>query len=371
LAAKICHLTSVHKYTDTRIYLKECQSTVAEGYEIHLIAPEAPNRTLDGVHLHSVKKGLGNRFLRMTKTVSAVYKEAREVNADVYQFHDPELIPVGLLLKSKGKRVIYDVHEDVPRQILSKHWIPKVFRIVFSRLFELIENFAVKRFDGVVTATPFINKRFSSLCKNSVNVNNYPILSELKLPSLDWSRKERTVCYVGGITNIRGIFEMVEAVGLVNVKLLLGGSFSKENERTKTIQMDGWSSVDELGFLQRTQVVETYQRSMAGLVVLHPTRNYVDSLPVKMFEYLASGIPVIASDFPLWKDIIETNRCGICVDPLNPGEIAKAIQVIVEKPNEAKKMGINGKRAVEKKYNWELESKKLMTLYERISANLQ
>jgi len=102
---------------------------------------------------------------------------------------------------------------------------------------------------------------------------------------------------------------------------------------------------------------------MAGLVLYHPVPNHTDAQPNKLFEYMSAGIPVISSNFPLWKEIVEGHQCGICVDPLKPDEIAKAIQWILDNPEKAKKMGENGRRAVEEKYNHTVEEKKLLTLY--------
>jgi glycosyltransferase involved in cell wall biosynthesis len=130
--------------------------------------------------------------------------------------------------------------------------------------------------------------------------------------------------------------------------------------------MPGWQHVEALGFVDRKVVMATAARSMGGLVLLHPTINYIDALPIKMFEYMSAKIPVIASNFPLWKEIVEGAECGICVDPLNPEEIAEAIQFIVEHSAEAEQMGKNGRKAVEERYNWCMEEKKLLLLYEEI-----
>ena len=363
---KVCHLTSVHPHTDTRIFIKECQSLAKVGYEVHLVAPGAPDSFVDGVNIHGVKKETGSRLKRMTKTVNRVYEKGLEIDADVYHFHDPELIPVGLKLKKRGKKVIYDVHEDVPRQILSKHWLPSILRKPISFIFEKYENYAAKKFDAIITATPFINNRFKSLGCNAVNVNNYPIIDELYTPTTDWSKKKRAVCYVGGIAKIRGINEMVESIDKTDAVLLLGGAFSNPTDKENVQKKKGWSKVKELGFLNRTQISEVFQQAMAGLVVLHPTINYIDALPVKMFEYMAAGLPVIASNFPLWRDIIEGNKCGICVDPLNINEISQAVQWIIDNPDEAKEMGQRGRKAVEEKFNWENESKKLIGVYQEL-----
>ena len=364
---KICHLTSVHLYTDTRILIKECKSLAKAGFEVHFVVPGAPTSVIDDVQIHGVIKETGNRLKRMTKTVDRVYKKGLEIDADIYHFHDPELIPVALKLKKHGKKVIYDVHEDVPRQLLTKSWIPKYTHILVSNIVEKYENYAAKNFDVIITATSFIRDRFLKIGCNAQDVNNYPLLNELKMENINWSEKENAVCYVGGISFIRGIKGMVEALEETNdVTLLLGGKFAMHSEKNFTMGLDGWKKVTELGFLDRDGVKDTYRKSKAGLVTLQPTINYIDALPVKMFEYMAAGIPVIASDFPLWQGIIEKSESGLCVDPLNPKKIAEAINWILENPIEAEKMGGNGRKAVEKEYNWEVESKKLIAIYESL-----
>lgn len=364
---KICHLTSVHPLSDTRIFYKECCSLVGAGFEVHYIVPGESNQIISGVHVHGVTKENGNRLKRMTKTVRNVYKKAKEINADVYHFHDPELIPIGLKLKKMGKKVIYDVHEDVPRQILNKTWLPFNSNKLISLIFEFYEKRAAKDFDIIISATPFINDRFIKLNKNSYNINNFPILKELYIETSKWSEKDRAVCYVGGISKYRGIEEMVDSMKqFEEIKFLLGGTFSSLKEKEDTMKMVGWEKVEYMGHLEREEVREVYRRSICGLVVLHPRTNYIDSLPVKMFEYMAAGIPVIASNFSLWKSIIESNNCGICVNPLNSTEVSNAIKFFRDNPQKAEEMGNNGRKAVESKYNWELESEKLIKAYENI-----
>jgi len=158
---------------------------------------------------------------------------------------------------------------------------------------------------------------------------------------------------------------MVEAIGRTDYRLILAGDFEPGLEE-RLRQLHGWKNVESLGFVDRNGVRDVMSRSMTGLVILHPTINYIDSLPVKMFEYMSAGLPVIASNFPLWKEIVEGNKCGICVDPLNPREIAEAIQWMIEHPEEAKAIGENGRRAAEEKYNWEFEEAKLLSLYQRL-----
>jgi len=362
----ICHLTSVHPPFDTRIFHKEAMSLAKAGFNVSLVAQHNKDEIVDGIRIVLLPKPK-NRLERMTRTVWTAYRKALEIDADIYHFHDPELIPIGLLLKRHGKRVIYDVHEDVPKQNLSKSYIPAAFRKPISGMIEALEAFSARRFDGVVTATPFINRRFLELGANAVNVNNYPLVSELYTDEKQWEKKEKVVCYVGSIAQIRGAFEMVHAIGKTKYRLLLAGNIESDIE-TNLKQMLGWRQVETLGFIDREGVKATMARSMAGMVIFYPEPNHIDAQPNKMFEYMSAGIPVIASSFPLWREILEGAECGICVDPLNPEEIAKSIQFLIEYPAEAEQMGKNGLKAVEKYYSWEFEEKKLFDFYKKLAA---
>ncbi len=342
---KLCHLTSVHSANDTRIFHKECKTLANAGYDVTLVVQHEKDVVIDGVQIKGIKTPK-NRKERILKTTKQVYKRALECNADLYHFHDPELIPIALWLKCKGRIIIYDVHEDVPRQILSKYWIPVPLRKIISWAVEITENYAAKRFDYIIVATPYIRDRFKKINKSTVDVNNYPLLSELHIPEVNWDNKEQVVCYVGGIGQIRGINEMVEAIGMTDYHLLLAGNFASSEERNTVINKTGWGQVIELGQVNRSKVKEILAKSMAGLVLFHPEPNHINAQPNKMFEYMSAGLPVIASNFPLWKEIVEGNNCGICVDPLNVNEIADAIEWIMNNPDKAKKMGENGRRAV-------------------------
>lgn len=364
---RIAHLTSVHPRNDVRIFLKECHSLRARGYDTSLVVADGRgDARIDGIEVLDVGCPKG-RVDRITSTLRRVLARSVEIDARIYHLHDPELLPVGLRLKRLGKTVVFDAHEDVPKQILGKHYLRPWLRSALSIAFERFERWACARLDAVVAATPFIAEKFLPINPRTVSVSNFPILGELESDA-PWDSKAREICYVGGIATIRGIKEMTRAMELCqfDVRLNLVGGFAEAGLEEEVTSYPGWRRVAPWGVQDRAGVRQALRQSMAGLVTLHPAINYLDALPIKMFEYMAAGIPVIVSDFPLWARIVNDAGCGMCVDPMDPGAIAAAIDDLLSNPERAKRMGDNGRLAVERKYNWHSEEQKLLALYDSL-----
>ncbi len=363
---RVCHMTSVHPWNDVRIFHKECRSLATQGFEVHLVACAPESFCRNGVNVHAVAKAEGGRLARMLVTATRVYRAAKKLNADIYHFHDPELIPLGLLLKWSGKKVVYDVHEDVPRDILSKPWVAPWIRKTLSHVFQSIEDYAARRFSSIVAATPHIAKRFAGLNRLTVNVNNYPVDTDFPPQVRDGMSASRKICYVGGIATIRGAFEMVRAMEYVDATLILAGPFQDAVLERELRALPGWSKVDYRGVVDRDGVAEIFSESRLGLVMLHPVVNYLDALPVKMFEYMSAGLPVLASNFPFWKNLLDAAGAGICVDPLDPRAIAAGINELLDDQEKARVMGEAGRKAVSTTYRWRYEADKLIGLYDEL-----
>jgi len=362
---KVVHLTSVHPALDARILYKEGRTLAESGCRVVLIAPHDRDETVAGVRIRAVPPARTRRE-RMTRTVFRVYRAALEEDAALYHLHDPELIPAGLGLKLRGKKVIYDVHEDLPRQTLIKEWLPAWCRPLTAKAAGWLETVGAAFFDGIIGATPLISRRFPR--EKTITVRNYPLLEELVFPEAPaYQRRAPVMVYVGALSEYRGLRQMIQAVALVpdslKARLVLAGRFSPAELEEEARRLPGWSKTEYLGWQSRTGVARLLSRSRLGLVLLHPRPNYYDSLPVKLFEYLAAGLPVVASDFPGWREIVEKNRCGFLVDPLDPRAVAQAVTRLLENPLEAEAMGRRGREAAVRYYNWEGEGKNLTAFY--------
>lgn len=369
---KVCHLTTVHPPFDIRIFHKECKSLVDAGYETVLIVQNHADDSRDGIRIKALSTA-DNRWDRITHLPWQGLKMVIKEKPALCHFHDPELIPAGILMKLMGIRVVYDVHEDYPRSLLSsdRTWLPVWCRGIASKGVSAFEWLGECFFDGIIAATPVIAKRFPS--GKTITLQNYPILDELcNENSLTYRDRSPMLTYTGGISLLRGIKELLQALdifsGDLEPKLLLAGKFDSHEFEKEVKQLPGWKHVDFKGWLLRKEVADLFGQAKLGLVVFHPVPNHVEAQPNKLFEYMSAGIPVVASDFPLWREIIGGADCGLLVDPLDPVKIAEAIKWLLENPGEAEAMGKRGKQAVEEKYNWDIEKKKLLTFYEKILA---
>ncbi len=357
---KVCHFTSAHPSDDIRVFVKECSSLANVGHEVYLVA-KGESRIENNVTVVGLGNPSGGRLTRMSRFAKMIYRKAKALDCDVYHFHDPELLPYGIRLKKAGKKVIFDSHEDVSSQIKDKPWIPKILRGLVSSIYRAYETYAVKKFDAVVSATPHIAEAFKGRTEKVIIVNNYPKFDDIRYQTKPFSKRERVICYAGGISEIRGEKVMAEAMKDVDGTLILAG-----NHKIGQIGV-GEGLIEYIGLLDREGINNLYGRAMVGLCVLQPASNYIDSQPIKMYEYMAAGLPYICSDFPAWKALTDKSGAGVCINPNSPKELSAAINKILDNPDMAQNMGTKGREAVEKHYTWEVEFKELRRLYKCLS----
>lgn len=364
---KVCHITSVHGVEDVRIFHKECVSLARAGYEVHLVQ-RGESYEKEGVHVTGFGQPASNRLGRMLFTSRKAYWAALAVDADVYHFHDPELLPYGLKLKRRGKKVIFDSHEDTLESILEKTWIPAPMRRMVYIWFKGRQERVCRRIDAVVTVTPHMVDFFRRLNPRSVQVSNYPILKGSFTPP-DISSK--ILVFAGGISgqwNHHTILKAMERLPGCRYRLC-GPAEADYLQDLKTLP--AWEQAEYLGKIPHEEIPALLAKSAVGMAMLSYCRNsdWKNGTlgNTKIFEEMMAGLPVVCTDFVLWREFVERWHCGVCVDPESADEIADAIQYLFDHPDEARRMGENGRRAVEEEFNWAREEKKLLALYEELS----
>ncbi len=364
---KVVQLSSVHPSHDTRIFYKICKSLVAHGFDLDLIIQHPYDEIKDGINIVALPIAT-KKADRILKIIPKLFLKAiKYPKKTIFHFHDPELIPVGYMLKVLGYKVIYDVHEDVPKDILGKEWLPNYIRSFIALLMTGLEKMSLCLFDNVIVVTASIEQRFKS--DKTILVQNFPILSNNNCNATPHQRN--SIFYIGDITLVRGLKEVIRAVDIVNhshkLKFILGGKFTPKSLEGELKSESGWKHTDFVGWVGKSEFMEYAERSYVGIVTFHPIPNHIEAQPNKLFEYMHAGLPVIASNFPLWVEIVEKNKCGLLVDPMEPSDISNAILWVIDNPKEAREMGENGRRAVLEKYNWANEEKKLIKLYNTLS----
>lgn len=364
---KICHISTVHPLYDDRIFYKECSSIAENGDEAYFIVTHDKAEQINGVNIIPLSENEGRVYRVFVKQFSA-FNKALKLKADIYHFHDPELIIMGLFLKIFGKKVVYDVHEDVPLQILNKEWIGSTRkRKLISSVFNSIEKFVARKLDGVVTVTTDIQEKFNK-SKRVLLLRNLPILSMIDNSEITEVTPEKTVViYAGGLTDIRGIKELVETAGILNgkIELWLIGKFDSVDFEQECRALEGFKYTKYLGYMRMSQVYSYMKKADIGMCTLHATKNHLTSWPVKAFEYMACGIPIIMSDFPYWKDVFKEN--AVFVNPSKASDIAITIDNLIKDHDKVKAMGKYNRDIVKEQYSWEVESKKMLLFYKDIT----
>jgi glycosyltransferase involved in cell wall biosynthesis len=361
-------VTNVHHSSDTRIFHKQCVSLANAGYETYFVAP-GDSFSEKGVNVAGIGDKPSSRIKRMTSFAKAAYKKALEINAGIYHLHDPELLPYGLKLKRRGKIVIYDSHEDYIETLKESPWIPRPLRGIVSRIYELFEKRICKKIDAIVYVTTSQFDRLDSHNKNTWMITNYPIMDNKEL--LMQRQHNRKICFAGGIKSDWMHESIIATLNEADATYELAGSAS-EAYLNKLKSSEGWERVNYRGMLPFAEVAPLIRSCAVGMAISAYVGSFVSNMGTlgntKLFEYMQNGLPIVCTDFILWKEIIDAEQCGIYVNPYDTDEIKKAVLYLLDNPNEADKMGINGYNAAIKKYNWGTQEKILLDMYKGLTG---
>ncbi len=368
---KIVHLTSVHSTFDIRIFYKQAISLVNAGHRVTLIST-SENQLPDsyrGVELIRVKK-YKNKFLRITITCLAIIRKAYKTKADIYHFHDPELIPWCMILHLFGKKIVMDVHEDYKSQIRGNSWIPRILKPLFSYLINLLEWLAVNTFYGIVTVDePITEKLLKHNAKiKIITVRNYPIINKNTLSFVPTLSKysSKKILFLGGLMSSRCAPEFIHALEILEdleYSAYVGGNYNQEEILNLLMNSPIHNRVTFLGRVALEDIEKLLFDSSVSVNLFSNHPNHYGLRSNRLFESLAAALPVIVSNFLLTKSFVDEYSCGIAVDPHSPESIAQALRTLLSNPEIAMEKGLKGRSAVLKHYSWDSQAEKLNKFY--------
>lgn len=366
---KVCFISASHFRTDIRMFQKQALSLQKAGYDVSvLVMDNYPNEITEGIKIIKSDVFWLNRIKVLLFAKYIFLKKAIQIDADIYQLQSPECISLGLALKKKGKKIVYDSEEDLPNLILIKDWIPKPLRVLISSLVKLYFKISLKNFDLILSPHDHVVHSLSRINKNTHLITNFPLLSnKVTFTEQEYILRDPTICYTGTVypySNQEAVLDAIDNID--NVKYNIAGSMSSKIEVLFSKYFNV-HKINYVGMLNKVQLQEFYLKNRLGLVILDYC-EYLGSergtLAVnKIFEYMESGLPFICTNYDLWHEIIEEFECGICVEPGNVSQIRDAIIFLLNNPNIAYQMGQNGRKAVIEKFNWKSQEKVYLNIF--------
>lgn len=369
---RIVHISTVHSALDPRIRLKELASVRDAGMEAHFItADPAAEERGDGIRVHRVARRQHRRLSRIFVLGPKAVWRAFRIGPDLYHIHDPELLPWAWLLRLRAVPVVYDVHEDYTLSVGYKHYVLR--RLTrFSRAMVAFAERALSRPFYPVIAERCYQARFP----HAPAVLNYPSVSLLEAgPSFD--PESRRLLYTGNVTIERGALSLAHvSAEAPELEMVLAGKCAPGVAMSiRAVAGEGVCRLRIVGegrYVPFAEIRSLYAQGnwLAGMALIPDTPHYREKQLTKFFEYMAAGLPIVATDVPAWRRLIVDEGLGFCVDPEDPRAAAEAVRRLRESPREARAMGMRGRELVRRRYNWEGEGRRLVGYYNELVGAL-
>lgn len=366
----VIHITSAHRRDDARIYRRYCRSLSFAKISVELIVCDnLPNSIEDGVQIQSVGTSTNSRVIRMFSNTLKIFLAVRKKQKSIIHFHDPELIPWALVLKLLGHKVVYDIHEDLRKQILIKMWVPQLLRKQLSKIFAFFEDFVCQYFDKIIVPQPSMFSHYS-LVGNAELFPNYPFSKKVFHNRSDFRKSKYSIIYAGGITEERGLFNMLNlALALrkrnKNYRLILAGLMS-DDLMLKATMHEGWKSVNYLGFIVEDELQRYLYSSSIGLILFNNIGQYYMANSLKLFEYMQAGLFVVMPNFGEWQKFNATHNVGINVAVNDHNSIAD--DIVKLSCQDFENASRNGKNAVKEHFLWEAQQDRLLAMYQEVAG---
>ena len=366
---RIAVISTVHETYDTRIFYKQIASLRAN-YDVVYFSPASGTPEHDWiVPLPKSRSKLGR-----LRTQLALIGKLRHHRADLYLLHDPELLPLGIVLKCLGKRVVWDMHEDTYNDIKTKTYLNPLTRSVVAFIYRLFQGIAYRLFDGFILAEDGYSDYFAQPARVCV-VHNYPLLERLNRYQ-EVAKGRETIVYIGSISANRGVFQLLDLVARLQrdfprITLQLIGPFTDERLEASVRRYVRERRIEDnvriRGPMKNVEAYGELAKCRVGLALLLPEPNFTKSLPTKMFEYMALGLPVVVSNFPLWESIIKNHNVGAAVDPFDTDSACRVVRRLLSDPPFYAALSRNARQTAQR-YSWETENVILQSFLATILA---
>lgn len=376
----LCHFTASHAQLKSRSYHRECRPLAASGIGVRYVSPAHTPPTQGTLGKQIVCCTVPRRDSRLCRLLAApsLLRTLLRQRSGIYHFQDPELLPVALALKTFfRKRVIYDAYEDFPSMALHVRSIPSALRPLVARIIAAAEGLAARTFDGVMTADPYTLRRLARTGRSHKLVfYNFPNLDYFPAPSP--VEKPFDLVYRGGLSERAGTYVLLEALRILadkgkSAKLLLLGYFDGSAEeaalhrRIRDLALA--ANVTIRGRIDHEEMAAALSQARIGISPLQAIPKFLLNIPVKIFEYWACGLPVIASDLPPIRPYFGNVRAGILFPPDDAQALASSIAWMLDHPQAASEMGREGRQAVVTRFNNRKESERFRRFCMRIAAD--
>ena len=357
---KVVHITTVHPRDDVRIKVKFANSWAALGPTELIVCDGLPDETIDGIRIHGLHKRSSRPARMLLAPLDCLRLLLRKNDRCVVHLHDPELLLVALFMRWAGYKVVFDLHEDLIDQVISKPYLHRHVAKMISLGLRLVYPILLRTANAHIAATSAISESYSWRVGRSIPVvYNYVLRSETRDPG-SYAPESQTLVYSGEITEIRGIWRMLAISEALpeGWRMVLCGRFRTDALLAKCQKHPGWARIDYRGYVSRTEVRQIYEQAACGLVLFDKQPNHMDSLPNKLFEYMGNSVPCITTNIPRWKDLVEENDVGICVPSEDDAAMLEQITAYLADPQWRARHANNGASLVREKYTWEPEFEK-------------
>jgi len=363
---KICHISTVHSALDVRIFYRECKHLAENNYDVTLIAKHQQNEVIDDVNIVRFPE-TNSRLVRVFILSFYMFYMALRQKADIYHFHDPELMFIGFLLRLLGKRVVYDVHEDLPKQVYNKTYVNKSLKPILSFLIKKTEAFFTTFYDGVVTVVPSIYDRFIQNNKQTIMFRNFPDIKQIdKIEAVKKERDKFVIIYPGSLSKIRGVGDLIKVVEHFHgkVELWLFGKWVNKSFENHCASLAGWKYTKYFGRKPLDEVYKYIKVADMGAHIIHDVPSHRIGYPVKGFDFMACQKSFIVSDIGNKRELFD--EYALFVEPGNIEDIKQKIVMLMEDKKLSLRLAEQGRIKIEESYNIDNEVKALLNFYEHI-----